>query len=128
MLQVAKKADKLGYHRFWIAEHHNMSGVASSATSILIGHVAEHTERIRVGSGGVMLPNHAPLIVAEQFGTLETLYPNRIDIGIGRAPVTDQATAYALRRSLHSEGEALPELLAALRSYFEADEQALLKA
>src|SRR5690625_2258777 len=86
MLQVAKKADKLGFHRFWLAEHHNMPGVASSATSILIGHVAEHTERIRVGSGGVMLPNHAPLIVAEQFGTLETLYPNRIDIGIGRAP------------------------------------------
>ncbi|HLS24171.1 MAG TPA: LLM class flavin-dependent oxidoreductase [Pseudogracilibacillus sp.] len=128
MLQVAKKADKLGFHRFWLAEHHNMPGVASSATSILIGHVAEHTERIRVGSGGVMLPNHAPLIVAEQFGTLETLYPNRIDIGIGRAPGTDQATAYALRRSLHSEGETFPELLAELRSYFEADEQALVKA
>lgn len=128
MLQVAKKAEALGFYRFWLAEHHNMPGVASSATSILIGHVAENTERIRVGSGGVMLPNHAPLIVAEQYGTLETLFPNRIDLGIGRAPGTDQATAYALRRTLHGEGETFPELLAELRSYFEADEKALIKA
>src|SRR5699024_6640214 len=107
-LEYAQKADELGFHRFWLAEHHNMPGVASSATSILIGYIANNTERIRVGSGGVMLPNHAPLIVAEQFGTLEALYPNRIDLGIGRAPGTDQATAFALRRSLESEGETFP--------------------
>lgn len=127
-LTFAKRADELGYYRFWLAEHHNMPGVASSATSILIGYIAENTEKIRVGSGGVMLPNHAPLIVAEQFGTLETLYPNRIDLGIGRAPGTDQATAYALRRSLDSDGETFPELLAELRSYFNKNEHALVRA
>lgn len=127
-LEVAQKAESLGYHRFWLAEHHNMPGVASSATSILIGYIAANTKKIRVGSGGVMLPNHAPLIIAEQFGTLATLYPNRIDLGIGRAPGTDQATAYALRRSLQDEGEAFPELLEELRSYFEVNDQALVKA
>lgn len=127
-LEVAKRADDLGFYRCWLAEHHNMPGVASSATSILIGYVASQTKRIRVGSGGVMLPNHAPLVIAEQFGTLATLYPDRIDLGIGRAPGTDRATAYALRRSLKSEGEMFPELLAELRSYFEANENAHVKA
>lgn len=97
-LALAQAADRLGYQRYWLAEHHNMPGIASAATAIVIGHVAAGTERIRVGSGGVMLPNHAPLVVAEQFGTLETLYPGRIDLGLGRAPGTDWATARALRR------------------------------
>ncbi|MEC8534552.1 MAG: LLM class flavin-dependent oxidoreductase [Pseudomonadota bacterium] len=97
-LALAQAADRLGYQRYWLAEHHNMPGIASAATAIVIGHVAAGTERIRVGSGGVMLPNHAPLVVAEQFGTLETLYPGRIDLGLGRAPGTDGATARALRR------------------------------
>ncbi|QFU30323.1 LLM class flavin-dependent oxidoreductase [Brevundimonas sp. Bb-A] len=97
-LALAQAADRLGYQRFWLAEHHNMPGIAATATAIVIGHVAAGTERIRVGSGGVMLPNHAPLVVAEQFGTLETLYPGRIDLGLGRAPGTDGATARALRR------------------------------
>jgi luciferase family oxidoreductase group 1 len=96
---IAQEAEKLGYTRIWLAEHHNMQHVASSATAVLIGHVAGHTQHIRVGSGGVMLPNHAPLVVAEQFGTLETLYPGRIDLGLGRAPGTDQVTAMALRRN-----------------------------
>lgn len=95
---LAQHAEKWGYKRYWLAEHHNMEGVASSATVVLIGHIASKTTTLRVGSGGIMLPNHAPLIVAEQFGTLETLYPNRIDMGLGRAPGTDQLTAYALRR------------------------------
>ena len=97
-LALAQAADRLGYQRFWLAEHHNMPGIASAATAIVIGHVAAGTERIRVGSGGIMLPNHAPLVVAEQFGTLETLFPGRIDLGLGRAPGTDGATARALRR------------------------------
>ena len=95
-LEVAQYVEKLGYHRYWFAEHHNMEGVASSATSILIAHIAQGTSTIRVGSGGIMLPNHAPLIVAEQFGTLATLFPDRIDLGLGRAPGTDQLTAMAL--------------------------------
>lgn len=97
-LDLAQKAEKWGYNRFWLAEHHNMQGVASSATVVLIGHIASGTSTLRVGSGGIMLPNHAPLIVAEQFGTLATLFPNRIDLGLGRAPGTDQLTAAALRR------------------------------
>ena len=97
-LDLAQKAEKWGYHRFWLAEHHNMQGVASSATVVLIGHIAAGTTTLRVGSGGIMLPNHAPLVVAEQFGTLATLFPNRIDLGLGRAPGTDQFTAAALRR------------------------------
>ena len=96
---VAQQAERLGYNRFWLAEHHNINGVASSATAVLIGHVAAHTKTLRVGSGGVMLPNHAPLIIAEQFGTLETLYPGRIDLGLGRAPGSDGATQHALRRA-----------------------------
>jgi len=99
-LDLARHAEALGYQRFWLAEHHNMPGVASAATAVVIGHVAAGTSRIRVGSGGIMLPNHAPLVIAEQFGTLAALYPDRIDLGLGRAPGTDQLTAHALRRSL----------------------------
>lgn len=97
-LRTAQHAERLGFTRYWLAEHHNMSGIASSATAVLVGHIAGATQRIRVGSGGVMLPNHAPLVVAEAFGTLAELYPNRIDLGLGRAPGTDQATMRALRR------------------------------
>jgi luciferase family oxidoreductase group 1 len=116
-LSLARHAEKWGFRRFWLAEHHNMAGIASAATSVLIGYVAGGTTHIRVGSGGVMLPNHAPLIIAEQFGTLETLYPGRIDLGLGRAPGTDQATFRALRRRADS-AEDFPdqvlELLALL--------------
>lgn len=98
--ELAQHTEKLGYHRYWLAEHHNMEGVASTATSVLIGHIASQTKTMRIGSGGIMLPNHAPLIIAEQFGTLATLFPNRIDLGLGRAPGTDQLTANALRRDL----------------------------
>lgn len=115
---LARHVEKLGFHRFWLAEHHNMPGIGSSATSVLIGHIAGATETIRVGSGGVMLPNHAPLVIAEQFGTLETLYPGRIDLGLGRAPGSDQATAYALRRTLQSSGDDFPQQVAELENYF----------
>jgi luciferase family oxidoreductase group 1 len=118
-LDLAQHVEKWGYHRYWLAEHHNMSFVASSATSIVIGHVARGTSKIRVGSGGIMLPNHAPLVVAEQFGTLESLFPGRIDLGLGRAPGTDQLTAHALRRDLRSHGEDFPEQLAELRAYLD---------
>jgi len=117
-LDLAQHAEAWGYNRFWLAEHHNLQGVASAATSILIGMVAGGTKSIRVGSGGVMLPNHAPLMIAEQFGTLETLYPGRIDLGLGRAPGTDPATARALRRGLTSTGQDFPRLLHELRTYF----------
>ena len=117
-LALAQAADRLGYQRFWLAEHHNMPGIASAATALVIGHVAAGTERIRVGSGGVMLPNHAPLVVAEQFGTLETLYPDRIDLGLGRAPGTDGATARALRR--YFEGaDQFPRDVVELIQWFE---------
>ncbi|WP_373232305.1 LLM class flavin-dependent oxidoreductase [Cohnella sp.] len=116
-LDLARHAEKWGYHRFWLAEHHNMPGIASSATSVVIGYVAAGTEKIRVGSGGIMLPNHAPLVIAEQFGTLETMYPNRIDLGIGRAPGSDQNAARALRRTLGTNGDDFPELLGELRAY-----------
>ncbi|WP_428061542.1 LLM class flavin-dependent oxidoreductase [Brevundimonas sp.] len=117
-LAFAQAADRLGYRRFWLAEHHNMPGIASAATAIVIGHVAAGTQRIRVGSGGVMLPNHAPLVVAEQFGTLETLFPDRIDLGLGRAPGTDGATARALRR--YFEGaDQFPRDVVELIQWFE---------
>jgi luciferase family oxidoreductase group 1 len=116
---LARHVERLGFARYWFAEHHNMPSVASSAPSILIGAVAAATERIRVGSGGVMLPNHPPLVVAEQFGTLEALYPGRIDLGIGRAPGTDQVTAAALRRSVDSlSAEEFPRQLAELLAFF----------
>jgi luciferase family oxidoreductase group 1 len=118
-LALAQHVERLAYNRFWVAEHHNLSGVASSATSVLVGYVAAGTSKIRVGSGGVMLPNHAPLLIAEQFGTLESIYPGRIDLGLGRAPGTDSATSHALRRGLMSDGHDFPELLAELLRYFE---------
>jgi luciferase family oxidoreductase group 1 len=116
-LDLAQHVERLGYKRFWLAEHHNMPGIASTATSVLIGYVAAGTSSIRVGSGGVMLPNHAPLVIAEQFGTLDALYPNRIDLGLGRAPGTDANTSYALRRGLSTDGRDFPELLAELQRY-----------
>lgn len=116
---LAQHVEALGYNRFWLAEHHNMPFIASSATSIVIGHVAAGTSTLRVGSGGIMLPNHAPLVIAEQFGTLESLFPGRIDLGLGRAPGTDQRTAFALRRGQGSMGQDFPDLLAELRSYFD---------
>jgi luciferase family oxidoreductase group 1 len=105
---LAQHAEKLGYRRFWLAEHHGMPGIASAATSVLIGHVAGHTRSIRVGAGGIMLPNHSPLVIAEQFGTLASLYPGRIDLGLGRAPGSDQATARALRRNLQASADEFP--------------------
>ena len=114
---LAQHADKWGYNRFWLAEHHSMPGIASSATSVVIGYVAEATERIRVGSGGIMLPNHAPLVIAEQFGTLEAMYPGRIDLGLGRAPGTDQVTMMALRRDPRNTGDDFPRQLEELREY-----------
>lgn len=117
-LDLAQHAEKWGYTRYWLAEHHNMPGIASSATSVVIGHVAAGTSTIRVGSGGIMLPNHAPLVIAEQFGTLESLFPERIDLGLGRAPGTDQVTASALRRERRSDGQDFPEQLDELRAYF----------
>lgn len=121
MLGLAERAESLGFERFWVAEHHNFRGVASSATAVLVGQLAARTTRIKVGSGGIMLPNHAPLVVAEQFGTLEALYPGRIDLGIGRAPGTDPLTARALRRDRLSNGEDFPEQLAELRAYLGKD-------
>ena len=117
-LDLARHAEKWNYKRFWLAEHHNMRGIASAATSVVMGYVAGGTSTIRVGAGGVMLPNHAPLVIAEQFGTLESLYPNRIDLGLGRAPGSDQATARALRRALNSSGDTFPQDLLELQSYF----------
>ena len=118
-IDLARHAEELGYHRFWVAEHHNMPGIASSAPAVLIAHLAAATTTIRVGSGGVMLPNHAPLVVAEQFGTLEALHPGRIDLGIGRAPGTDQVTAHALRRTPEAlSADDFPQQLADLLGYF----------
>ena len=116
-VDLARHAERWGYRRYWLAEHHSMAGLACAATAVLIGHVAGATSRIRVGSGGVMLPNHAPLVVAEQFGTLEALYPGRIDLGLGRAPGGDFATMRALRRDLRQGGDDFPELLEELRTY-----------
>lgn len=116
-LELAKHVENLGYLRFWVAEHHNMPGIASSATSVLIAYLAGGTSTIRIGSGGIMLPNHAPLLIAEQFGTLEAMYPGRIDLGVGRAPGSDQITAMALRRDARSAHD-FPEQLEELRSYF----------
>jgi luciferase family oxidoreductase group 1 len=117
---LAQHAEKWGYHRYWLAEHHNMPGIASAATSVVISYVAGGTNKIRVGAGGIMLPNHAPLVIAEQFGTLESLYPGRIDLALGRAPGSDQATARALRRFLASSGDTFPDDLIELMSYFGA--------
>jgi len=117
-VDLAQHAEQWGYHRFWLAEHHNLAGIASAATSVVIGHVAAKTNTIRVGAGGIMLPNHAPLVIAEQFGTLESLFPGRIDLGLGRAPGSDQRTARALRRNLGSSGDSFPQDVLELQSFF----------
>jgi luciferase family oxidoreductase group 1 len=121
-LDLARHCEQLGYRRYWLAEHHSMPGIASAATALVIQHVAQGTATIRVGAGGVMLPNHAPLVIAEQFGTLESLFPGRIDLGLGRAPGTDQMTAQALRRNLMSEPERFPHDVIELMAYFRAAE------
>lgn len=117
--ELAQLTEKLGFHRYWLAEHHGMAGIASAATAVVIGHVAAGTSTIRVGAGGIMLPNHAPLIIAEQFGTLEALYPGRIDLGLGRAPGTDPGTSRALRRNLASNVDQFPQDVVELMSYFQ---------
>ncbi|MEJ2898436.1 LLM class flavin-dependent oxidoreductase [Acinetobacter sp. NS-4] len=117
-LALAQHAEKLGYKRLWLAEHHNMSGIASSATSVLLGYLLANTQTLKVGSGGIMLPNHAPLIVAEQFGTLATLYPNRIELGLGRAPGTDQNTMRALRRGQQETEDQFPQDVLEILQYF----------
>lgn len=116
-LDLARHAEALGYRRYWVAEHHNMPGIASAATAVVIAHLAGGTSTIRVGAGGIMLPNHAPLVVAEQFGTLATLFPGRIDLGLGRAPGTDQRTARALRRTLESDPDGFPRDVMELLAY-----------
>jgi luciferase family oxidoreductase group 1 len=117
-LDLARHAERLGYRRYWLAEHHNMAGVASAATSVVIAHVAGGTSTIRVGAGGIMLPNHAPLVIAEQFGTLESLFPGRIDLGLGRAPGSDPVTAHALRRTLAGGADTFPQDVVELMDYF----------
>ena len=119
-LALAQKAEELGYKRLWLAEHHNMDGIASSATAVLLGFIAAHTQKIRLGSGGIMLPNHAPLVVAEQFGTLATLYPNRFELGLGRAPGTDPLTMRALRRGRQETEEQFPQDVMEILQYFKA--------
>jgi len=118
-LDLAQHAERWGFKRYWLAEHHNMTGIASAATVVVIGHVAAGTRTIRVGSGGIMLPNHSPLVVAEQFGTLESLFPGRIDLGLGRAPGTDMQTSMALRRDLATNAEQFPQDVLELRAYFD---------
>src|SRR6202045_4837829 len=118
-LDLAQHVEEWGYHRFWLAEHHNMPGIASAATSIVLAHVAGGTKTIRVGSGGIMLPNHSPLVIAEQFGTLASLYPDRIDLGLGRAPGTDMLTAQALRRDAFASADRFPEDVQELQAYLE---------
>ena len=120
---LARLAERLGYRRFWMAEHHSMPGIASAATAVALAYVGCHTSTIRLGAGGIMLPNHAPLTIAEQFGTLESLYPGRIDLGLGRAPGTDQAAAYALRRNLHSDANQFPRDVVELIDYFKGGER-----
>ncbi|WP_330458020.1 LLM class flavin-dependent oxidoreductase [Streptomyces sp. NBC_00820] len=122
-VEIARSAEARGFHRYWVAEHHSMPGVASSSPAVILGHLAAHTDRIRLGSGGVMLPNHAPLVIAEQFGTLEAMAPGRIDLGLGRAPGTDGATAAALRRSdtLNEGADDFPEQLAELTRFLDDD-------
>jgi luciferase family oxidoreductase group 1 len=118
---LARHAEHLGYNRFWMAEHHSMPGIASAATAVALAYVGTHTSKIRLGSGGIMLPNHAPLIIAEQFGTLESLFPERIDLGLGRAPGTDQAAAYAMRRNLSSDANQFPNDVVELMAYFKGE-------
>jgi len=130
MVGLAQATEEMGYERYWIAEHHNTSSLISSATSMLIKHVLEHTDKIRVGAGGVMLPNHSPLVVAEQFGTMAHIYPNRLDLGLGRAPGTDMLTAHALRRSQDTDSvHSFPNDIKELLQYFGSKEgQGFVKA
>lgn len=128
VLKVAQHIEQYGFNRLWVAEHHNMPHIASSATSVLIGYLAGGTQTIRVGSGGIMLPNHSSLVIAEQFGTLEALYPNRIDLGLGRAPGTDQATALALRRNDFNAANYFPQQIEELKAYFKINEGAKVRA
>jgi luciferase family oxidoreductase group 1 len=121
-LDLARHAERWGYHRYWLAEHHNMPGIASAATAVVIGHVAAGTQTLRVGAGGIMLPNHSPLVIAEQFGTLAALYPGRIDLGVGRAPGTDPLTARALRRELNDDVRAFPQNVVELLGYLQPDQ------
>lgn len=116
--KLAQEVEELGYERYWIAEHHNFSSIASAATSVILAHIGARTKKIRIGSGGIMLPNHPPLLIAEQFGTLESMYPNRIDLGLGRAPGTDVRTALAIRRDIHNDGSDFPNMLEELQNYF----------
>lgn len=125
---LAAHAESLGYTRYWVAEHHGMKGIASAATSVVIGHIAAATKSIRVGAGGIMLPNHAPLVIAEQFGTLDALYPGRIDLGLGRAPGSDMRVAQAIRRNLDSDPNAFPRDIMELQSYFADDGRTGLSA
>ena len=116
---LARHVERLGYKRFWMAEHHSMPGIASAATAVALAHVGSQTSTIRIGAGGIMLPNHSPLVIAEQFGTLESLYPGRVDLGLGRAPGTDQAAAYAMRRNLSSDANQFPNDVVELIAYFQ---------
>src|SRR3954452_11567089 len=118
---LARHAEQLGYNRFWMAEHHSMPGIASAATAVALAFVGSQTSTIRIGAGGIMLPNHAPLIIAEQFGTLDALFPGRVDLGLGRAPGTDQAAAYAMRRSMASDADQFPRDDAELIGYFRGE-------
>src|SRR3954463_4328105 len=127
-LDLAQHAERWGYTRYWIAEHHNMPGIASAATTIVMTHIAAGTTTIRVGAGGIMLPNHAPLMIAEQFGTLESLFPGRIDLGLGRAPGTDPVTARALRRSAPGDIDTFPQDVLELMLYFRAPPRQAVKA
>ncbi|MFL6857157.1 MAG: LLM class flavin-dependent oxidoreductase [Allosphingosinicella sp.] len=127
-LDLARQAERLGYRRFWMAEHHSMPGIASAATAVALAYVGAGTSTIRIGAGGIMLPNHAPLVIAEQFGTLESLFPGRVDLGLGRAPGTDQAAAYALRRNLASDENQFPRDVVELIHYFQPQEAARVRA
>ncbi|MFC7513615.1 LLM class flavin-dependent oxidoreductase [Herbaspirillum sp. GCM10030257] len=127
-LDLAQHAERWGYQRYWLAEHHGMPGIASAATAVLIGHVAAGTSTIRVGAGGIMLPNHSPLVIAEQFGTLESLFPGRIDLGLGRAPGSDQVTARALRRNLMSDADEFPQDVVELMDYFSGEQRRAVRA
>src|SRR6201996_5696086 len=115
---LAAHAEALGYHRYWMAEHHNMPGIASAATAVALAHVGAGTSRIRIGAGGVMLPNHAPLVIAEQFGTLAALHPGRVDLGLGRAPGSDQVAAHAMRRNMTGDVDQFPRDVVELMHYF----------
>jgi len=119
--ELARHVERLGYRRFWMAEHHSMPGIASAATAVALAFIGSQTSSIRIGAGGIMLPNHAPLVIAEQFGTLESLYPGRVDLGLGRAPGTDQAAAYAMRRNLSSDADRFPQDVVALMRYFRGE-------